>query len=874
MPAFDFEKWPPDFTTGPFVIGERAKQVDRKPFDRQMPFHRIRVPGNQFIPPPGRRDRNNPPPNFVPAQRIITGDAYSRGARSTKDYDGKFGEDLARDLADVVQNIFPPLQAANLIAKGVSKGLGFLIGLIPGTKKAAEFLDNLDPLKDFFGLLGNAADNLIFDSFIRSVPAWVPVFDETLNPQVQINELDGILIRSHQRFDSVPFWQWHRWYDWHFAVSPSPIFSELVGFGNTHRDDDNKLGEPQGSTLTNYHKEGLPANATVSANAIADCEWDIGAIGLRSGPIKRDANGKVVPSEIFPSFFEELQPRKPHDWCWPMTGMFFWAIGRSVYDCSHATANNGRRTKKKDRLPQGSSFSEDERVQRGVHLNQLHPLKAIATARWEAFKFDENPRHVPAIQFMFYGNTHLSSAGFFGKDQPHTSGFPPLGDQDYEFIVDLPTAVITHKDEYPIGHTPEFPVNTLVLGPRLLVNANFVPFADGVAGNSSGGVMEDAADREKFEVLAAKAPKPVVEIFGQQPNQPPQQALVKIPLKGKLSQATNTYGVLLSMGWFDPDATQVDNVKKVTVKLLSVQPAGDTHDDATEGEWNINVGVNGRWFQFRFVVQSDGSRIHLGPNPGKNQAAAGAPPEVEMFLAKEDLVMVSVHGMEEDAFDDLIRKPPEVSDRPRPQKKAPKLDAPPTDLDINKLKEFTEKIAKFKKDSLERLRVLEDRLLRHATTVDVPTGTPDPKTGKIPTTQVQVPMVGDEIEWDTDIDTDDDKIASRTARAMFLRMAIGNHFDANDPLGMIDANLPDPTHKSPPNPRSQAATDTPNPLVVSELMIKANEKSPGVFVKSCQLSAYATSVVGRMGALAYDGQKLDYTFFYEVKVEDLPKTQT
>jgi hypothetical protein len=869
MPAFDFSKWPPDISTGPFVPGERAKQADRKPFDRQMPFHRIRVPGNQFIAPPTQHDRNNPPANFVPTPRVITGDAYSRGARSTKDYDGKFGEDLARDLADIVQNVFPPLQAANLIARGVSKGLGFLIGLIPGTKKAAEFLDNFDPLKDFFGALGNAADNLLFDSFIRSVPAWVPVFDETLNPKVQINELDGILIRSHQRIDSVPFWQWHRWYDWHFAVCPSPIFSELVGFGNTHRDDDNKLGEPQGSTLTNYHKEGLPVNATVSANAIADCEWDIGAIGLRSGPVKRDPSGKVVPSEVFPSFFDELQPRKPHDWCWPMTGMFFWAIGRSVYDCSHATANNARRTKKADRKPQGSAFSEDERVKRGVHLNQLHPLKAIATARWEAFKFDENPRHVPAIQFMFYGNTHLSSAGFFGKDQPHSSGFPPLGDQDYEFIVDLPTAVVTRKEEYPIGHTPEFAVNTLVLGPRLLINANFAPFADGVAGNSAGGVMEDGADREQVEVLAATAPKPTVEIFGQKPNQPPQQALVKIPLKGKLSEATNTYGVLLSMGWFDPDATQVSNVKKVTVKLISVQPAGDSHDDLTEGEWNLNIGVNGRWFQFRFVV-NDRSLIHLGAQSDKNEARAGPPPEVEMFLAREDLVMVSVHGMEEDAFDDFFRKPPEFVGRARPAKKAPSLPAPPQNLDIRRLEEFNRQLGEFKKRSLERLGVLGDRILRHAVNVDVPTGPPDARTGVVPTTRVQVPMVGDEIEWDTDIDTDDDTIASRTARAMFLRLATGNHFDANDPLGMIDPNLPDPSHKNPPLPRSQDATDTPNPLVVSELMIKANEVRPGVFIKPCRVSAYATQVVGRMGALAYDPKKLDYTFLYEVKVEDLP----
>ncbi len=827
MPGLDFADWPAD------------KQEDRKPFNRLMPFHRIRVPARQIIISPG---------GF--AEKVISGDAYSVGARSTKDYDAKFGEDLGKDLAELVENIFPPLRVVGAISQGISKGLAALIRLIPGqgAQRVADAIDGFDPTVALFQLIGNNFDALLVDSFIRSIPAWVPTFDETLHPDIQFLELDGIIVRSFQRSDGVPFWQWQRWYDWHFAVCPSPLFSEMIGFGNVHRDDDNTLGEAEGSNLVNYHKEGLPVGATVSARAIADCNWDIGALGLRSGPVRRGPDNE----DRLPVFFDELQPRVKHDWCWPMTGMFFWAIGRSAYDCSHASKNNGRRTKKKDRKPQGQRFSEDERLERGVHINQLHPLKAIATARWEAFQFKENPKPVPAIQFMFYANTHLSSAGFFGKDQPHRSGFPPINDQDYEFIVDLPPPVVSSKSEYPVGHTPDFALNTLVLQPRLVVDANFTPFQKDGAGGPSDGIVEDSDDRENNETTAAKAPQPIVELFGAKPNEPPRQALVRIPLKGNLADDFNSYGVLVSIGWLDPDALQLKKVKKVTVKLDSVQPASPDSD----ADWNLNVAVNGRWFCFRFNAQpGTHARIDLA-------SVSGGPVTVEMLLAEEDLIMVSAHGFEEDPMDGLFRLSPEFPiPQKRPSKKAPKLPTPQEVLDDPK------KIGQFKADLFERFKVLSDRLLRHSADVDVPTGTPDPKTGKIPTKTITVPMVGDEIEWGTDIDTDDDHQASLVARAMFLRMAIGNRFDANDLLGMLDANLVDPAHKNPPSPRSQDVTDTPNPLVVADVIKEVGSGK----TKKCQVSAYKSEVVGRMGAMAYDPEKVDYTLFYDVTVEDLPE---
>ena len=849
---FDFTQWPPSSATGPVAPGARAPQESRKPYDRLMPFHRIRVPGNQYIGPPLIPDRNNPPPNWLPPPKAISGDAYTRGARSTKDYDAKFGEDLGRDMADIVEKLIPVLGAIGAVSKAVSKALSAIVNLIPGGGKLAAAIDNFDPIVKLFEFIGNNVDAAMVDTFIRSNPAWVPVFDPRSKADFRFLEVDGILIRSHQRYDSVPYWQWHRWYDWRFAVAVSPPFSEMVGFGNQQREEGNSLGDSGG--LQNYNREGLPLGA-LTTNSIAECEWDIGAIGVRSGPPGKDGG-----ADIFPSFFDELQPRVSHDWCWPQAGMFFWAIGRSVYDCTRSSADNARRTKNKDRPIGDAQFSETQRIERGVHINQLHPLKAIATSRWEAFKFPENPKPVPAIQFMFYANIHLSSAGFFNADMPSKPDFTPLGDQDYQFIVDLPEPVVTAKSAYPIGHTPEFALNTLVLTPRLVVHANFEPFSKDTASTFAGGIMEGEDDRTRNELLAAKGPKPIVQPILSKSGGPPRQALVTVPLKGNVGDQHNVYGVLLSIGWLDPDAIHASKVKKVTVRLTGVQPAHPEKDgDLSDPDWNLNVAVNGRWFNFRFKVDTGGNpRVLL-------DKISGGPVEIEMLLAEDDFVMVSAHGMDEDAFDDLMRLPPEFRfGQTRPPKDPPVMPTPAEILDD------PSKITQYTADVYNRTKVLGDRLLRHAADAKVPTGTPDPKTGTTPTTTVTVPLVGQEIEWNKDIDTDDDHQASLTARAMFLRMAVGNRFDANDLLGMIDPLMPDPGREDARNTakRSNDSTDTRNPLVVGEI---AKEVGLGTF-KKCQLSAYSTTIVGRMNTMAYDPNKVDYTLFYEVKVEDLPES--
>jgi hypothetical protein len=224
----------------------------------------------------------------------------------------------------------------------------------------------------------------------------------------------------------------------------------------------------------------------------------------------------------------------------------------------------------------------------------------------------------------------------------------------------------------------------------------------------------------------------------------------------------------------------------------------------------------------------------------------------------------------------MLRLFPEFpSGQDRPPKEAPAL-PPATEL-LNS----PEKIIEFKKRALDRAKTMfKDRLLRDAAEATLPSGPPN-QLGQVPTTTISVPMVGRELEWNdskdkdgntilADIDTDDNHRASLTARAMFLRFAVGNLFDANDFLGSIDPKMGDPARKSPDtdaNPRrSQDSTDTPNPLIVQDIL---DEMGPGAF-KKCQLSAYETTFVGRMHTMAYDPNALDYTLLYEVKVEDLP----
>ncbi|HJP66721.1 MAG TPA: hypothetical protein VKA30_10515 [Actinomycetota bacterium] len=756
--------------------------------DPLRPFRRVGVP-KEHLPP-----------------REISGRGYDCGCRAATDYDGKIGEEIGADLANVLKTL-TGLKAIDAAKDALTTFLGGIPFIGPAIKTGIQkFFDDIDPLKNLMKRLGKALDALLVDSLIRGVPSWVPAYRGPTQEQKQLEqerleqEVEGRLVRSRQRYDSVPFTQWHAWYDWSFRISPVAGFEPLVGAGNRNREkNDPSLDQPEavGKTRYDHDTSAGPGNF----NATVDCEWDLGAFGEKPG-----------------AFLTQQGSDTPIDWMWPMTGAHFWAAGRCVYDCSHATSDT-----KEGNDP-------------GLHLNQLHPCKAIATARHEAVKFDENPLAVPAIQFMFFASrsqARIHDDRDFTRDHPiNTAGdfrFDAINDVDYSFIVDLPPAP-ARDGPYHVGATPATLLNTLVAGRPLLHRFEVQNFMTTFGFSSNGGVTPD------------------IEPIRPKNGGFPTQVKVTIPLT-RLSADIETYGVIVSLGWFDPAGALARVVHKVTIELGQIVLM---KRDETRAEYRVNVAVNGRWFFFGADSDDeveDNRSITLNrdtPQPltpgSKRRKPSGPPRTLTLFLAEDDAVSISVHGMEQDGLGDIMDMAP---DHRHP--------TPPSEALLAALKVLEE-------------GYLDDRLLRLPKLVKVT----QPGSGE-PPKEFQVPFIGDPVVWKTDVDDRDitpgadnkkrDEHASLVARAMFLRLAM-QAFDANDLMGLIDPNVRFPDAPSETR-RKHDSTDAPNPFKISRII---KEVGFGVF-RSCELTGYQTDAFGRMGNLAYDPEEPEYLIRYRVKVE-------
>src|SRR5262245_17457305 len=253
----------------------------------------------------------------------------------------------------------------------------------------------------------NSKKRHIARDLFRTIPGWVPV--KPADPKER--EMEGTLDRSFQTWTDVPVFQWHRFYDWNFHVIPAEGLEYLKGKGNTQ-------------------DAVSPPLRNVTSEKSMECEWDCGAwfTGVSD----------ALPGLMF-----------AEDLCWPMTKGYFWGTGRWIYDCGHASSN--------------ARTGPNE----GKMRTELHPTKAVATARWEAVKFNENPLHVPAIQFMFVSSRF---GGYFD--------FASIRDRDYEFIVDLPDHGIPASMLASVGHTMSDPMNTVApRAPELVTSTDFKPFA-------------------------------------------------------------------------------------------------------------------------------------------------------------------------------------------------------------------------------------------------------------------------------------------------------------------------------------------------------------------------------------------------------------
>jgi hypothetical protein len=287
-----------------------------------------------------------------------------------------------------------------------------------------------------------------------------------------------------------------------------------------------------------------PAGKTpIVPDGAMELEWDTGAFGWSKNPM-----------------FDA-------DWAWPMTGQHLWAAGRWIYDCGHA--NNGKMR------------------------TELHPVRAVATARWEAAKFEAyntkvlwpptapqslawDTYYLPAIQFMFFA----SKFGGYAD-----SAELPDWKRDFEFIVDLPRDHGPPANPAPIGPQHDFPLNTIVLkSPKLLCSFNYRPFTYMRTANAAFSHVPPEVTYD-----AAR----------------PDQVNVKIPLS-KLPAGSEAYGVIISLGWLDDNNDLARKVMHCTVTMGDIVVS-----DAKTGSLTFKWGANGRWKRQHFDNVQTGNTLKL-----------------------------------------------------------------------------------------------------------------------------------------------------------------------------------------------------------------------------------------------------------------------
>jgi hypothetical protein len=419
-------------------------------------------------------------------------------------------------------------------------------------------------------------------------PSWVRVRGATEADSEQ--ELYGQLLRSFQTWTDAPPFQWHRWYDWNFHVLPEEPFAFLSGEGNHPVGRERKKSE--GGREVPVRDEWNVVRPFTGEGSPMECEWDTGSFSRPQRP-----GGMFQPSSD-----------PDHDWAWPMTGDYVWVRGRWIYDGGHEfLESGGKRTCR----------------------SELHPCKAVAGARWEAFKFREQDHYVPAIQFMFF-TSRFGGYHDFASLKPLTGG-------DYEFIVDLPDAPsMAAPPAVAIGHTSDFPFNTIALRPpELLIDFNFKPFF-----KTARGAPPFASPDAPPEDL-----KPRVELLPASGSDPRLQRQVKItiPIEKIAATGAGFYGVIVSLGWRDDKKEQARQVKKCTFRFENLHKGKIDRDTFAE-EWRLKACVNGRWRQWDLESVRNNKDFDLTKqHPG----------HIVFYLHEDDVIRISSHGAELDLVDDV-----------------------------------------------------------------------------------------------------------------------------------------------------------------------------------------------------------------------------
>lgn len=295
-------------------------------------------------------------------------------------------------------------------------------------------------------------------------------------------------MRSSSPVD-VPLANWHTWFAWNVQVVPEPEYRQALSPASDRRTSGADAGE----------------RSTIKAGSF-EIQWDAGAMFAdqslyESGFAEGDMPKADAPFVTPVGFDDNGTTDFRTSFFWPMAGMFVWASGRHVYDCSRVTHKAA---------PPPADAEDDPPLMCAM----IQPARALAT--FKAFRFIENGEFdVPAVEFIFVATQR---GGYISHET--------LADEDYVFILDLPPGPPA-ASPYPIANTDKVPHNTITLRPRLLKKITFL------------------------RPVGSVGTLPILELLPPpQPGQAPQQ--VRVTITQGMLKGVAAYAFRLSLGWHDP----------------------------------------------------------------------------------------------------------------------------------------------------------------------------------------------------------------------------------------------------------------------------------------------------------------------------------
>jgi hypothetical protein len=578
---------------------------------------------------------------------------------------------------EVVRTILDPTRLVDLLRDEIAKKTGKTVAdllVAPLTALAVAFKTLLGPVAAIVNAVIGAVETAV-DSFLKTLgrpvllranrvlPQWMPVTAGQSNAVVdrpQVIEVEGICTRSFGNPVDMPFTNWRTWFGWNVQLALEPEYARALS----------PAGDPPNTSGMAGSERSIIQPGTF------EVQWDAGALfgaGERSAFDRNVADldtpkvdGPMTIAAARGSAIENGGTDLDTAFVWPMAGLFVWAAGRHVYDCSRVTHKANSDPDKADVEATPPRMAA-----------MMHPARALATARFQAFQFPDNGTFfVPAVEFMFIA---CKRGGYIDHAQ--------LADEDYTFVIDLPPGPPA-PSPFPIANTDKVPHNTIVLRPRLLKNLRFLQRID-----SAG-----------FDPILELLPPPAA---GQAPRQ------VKLTVPAGALNGTTAYGFRLALGWHDPArelARQVllceldlkslrmrltqrddpgqklrdkfkkeegdltDRINKELEKVkINVPIIGDVHPMQIPGigalmrqavaaalnavigalvklipgegeeEWLFRVGVNGLWVSFFFH-----------PSKGETKTFNANELVFRFALAKGDELLFAAHGTEFDPVGDIM----------------------------------------------------------------------------------------------------------------------------------------------------------------------------------------------------------------------------